>query len=365
MTAPPSGPVRPPDADPAGERARALIDAGRLEEAKGVLQTALAREPEDGGKWCLFALCMVRLDQFDDALQAAGKAAALEPAEEWPHRLASIALCGKKDYPRAVSAARESVRRESDLWQTHAQLALALHELGNLAAIDEAWQAASYAVALAPEEAETHFVMGVIAQERRQHDVAERAYEKVLALDPGHAAAMNNLGLVQLRRGRIHAAVDGFTSSLRSDPRLEVARANVESVGWRLMTFGYYIAFAGFWILRLLLSGEVERDMPFLFRVGFGVALLAVWGVLGVRMVGRLPTAARQYLFGMPRRSLGFGVMTFGIAGCVLGSMFAAFTPPQLAGYGLVVAGCAIFLSFVTSWVVTIRAWRDRKKETG
>ncbi|MQA05062.1 MAG: tetratricopeptide repeat protein [Streptosporangiales bacterium] len=355
--------VSPPGVDPAAERARVLIDAGRLEEAKGVLQTALAQEPDDGGKWCLFALCMVRLDQYDEALEAAGRAAALEPAEEWPHRLASIALCGKKDYPRAVTAARESVRRESDLWQTHAQLALALHELRDRSSLDEAWQAASYAVSLAPEEAETHFVMGVIAQERRQHDVAEQAYEKVLALDPGHAAAMNNLGLVQLRRGKIHAAAEGFTSSLRSDPRLEVARSNVESVGWRLMTFGYYIAFAGFWILRLLLGGETEEGMPFVFRAGFGVVLLAVWTVLGVRMVGRLPTAARQYLFGMPRRSLGFGVMTFGIAGCVLGSMFAAFTPPALAFYGLVVAGCAIFLSFVTSWVVTVGAWRRRKKE--
>lgn len=356
--------VSPPGVDPEAERARVLIDAGRFDEAKGLLQTALAREPDDGAKWCLYALCMVRLERPQEALQAARRAAVLEPDDEWPHRLASIALCSQRDYRAAAVAAREAIRREPDLWQTHAQLALALHELRDQTSVDEAWRAASHAVSLAPEEAETHFVMGVIAQERRQHDIAERAYEKVLALDPAHAAAMNNLGLAQLRRGRLHAAAEGFTSSLRSDPRLEVARANVESVGWRMTTFAYYIAFAGWWILRFLVVGDSVGDSlgAYLARAGFGIALLVVWAVLGARMVSQLPAAARQYLLRMPRRSLSFGVMTVGIAGCVVGSMFAAFTPATIAVYGLAVAGGSIFVSFVTSWVVTIRAWRNRKK---
>lgn len=353
-----------PGIDPATERARVLIEAGRHGEAENVLQTALAKEPDDGAKWCLYALCMVRLDRAQQAVEAAGRAAALEPDEEWPHRLASIALCSLGEHERAVTAAREAIRREPDLWQTHAQLALALHELKCRGAADEAWSAASYAVSLASNEAETHFVMAVVAQERGDLATAEVAYEKALALDPTHAAAMNNLGLVRLRRGRLHQAVEGFTSSLRSDPSLQVARANVESVGWRLTTYAYYLAFVGWWILRfLVVSDDSDFGTLYFVRAGAGVALLAGWAVLGVRMVGRLPAAARGYLAGMPRRSPAFAVMACGILGCVLGSMFAAFTPAHLAFYGLVVAGVAIFVSFVTSWVVTVGNIRRRRKQ--
>lgn len=354
--------IGPPGVDPATERARVLIEAGRHGEAEGVLQSALAKEPDDGAKWCLYALCLVRLERAKHAVEAAGRAAALEPEEEWPHRLASIALCSLGDYQNAVVAAREAIRREPDLWQTHAQLALALHELKHRGAADEAWQAASYAVNLASNEAETHFVMGVVAQERGDLSTAEAAYEKSLALDPTHAAAMNNLGLVQLKRGKLHQAVEGFTSSLRTDPRLQVARANVESVGWRLTTYAYYLAFGGWWILRFLVVGdEGGFGAVYVVRIVAGLALLAGWAILGVRMVGRLPAAARGYLAGMPRRSPAFAVMVAGILGCVLGSMFAAFTPPDLAIYGLVVAGGAIFVSFATSWLVTIGNLRKRR----
>lgn len=354
--------AEPTGLDPEVVRVRVLIDAGRCDEARVLLQGALAREPDDGGLWCLLALCQVRLDQPADAIAAARRAAALEPSEEWPHRLASIAYCAQGDYVNASAAAREAVRREPGLWQTHAQLALATHEVKTRASLDEAWQAASYATSLAPNEAESHFVMGVVAQERCQNDIAESAYHKVLSLDPNHAAAMNNLGLVQLRRGKIHAATEGFTSSLRSDPRLDVARANVESVGWRLMTFAYYIAFGGFWILRILVTSYADAGaLGYGLRAAVGAALLAVWVVLGVKMIGKLPGTARKYLFSLPRRSLAFGLMSLGVSVCVLGTMFGAFAPASLAIYGLYVAIGAIFVSFVTSWVVTIRAWRARK----
>jgi len=357
--------VGPPGLDPASERARVLLDAGRPAEAEEVLRNALAAMPEDGTTWCLYALCLVRLGRAEEALHAASRAAALEPEEEWPHRLASIALCSLGDHGRAVVAAREAIRREPDLWQTHAQLALAAHELKNPGAADEAWRAAAHAVTLAPEEAETHFVMGVVAQERGDLTTAETAYERALSLDPSHAAAMNNLGLVQLRRGKLHQAVEGFTSSLRSDPRLEVARENVESVGWRLTTYAYYLAFGGWWVLRFLHVSDGGGDgftTLYAVRIAVGLALLAGWAVLGVRMVGRLPSVARRYLAGMPSRVPAFGLMAAGILGCVLGTMFAAFTPHDLAFIGMVLAGISIFVSFITSWLVTINA-RKRKRD--
>lgn len=344
--------------DPTTERARLLLESGRFDEARSLLREALARDNEDAGLWCLLSLALIRLEEPQEATSAAGRAAALEPEEEWPHRLASIALANQKRPDQAVAAAREAVRRGPALWQTHAQLALALHEVREAGARDEAWYTGSHAVTLAPEEAETHFVMGVVAQDRGQLAVAERAYRQALALEPANAAAMNNLALVELRRGRVHQAAEGFTSSLRADPGLGVARANVEAVGWRLLTFGYYIAFVGFWILRLLVGetlGNLGGGMAYGIRAGVGALLLAVWAVLGGRTVRRLPVTARRYLFTLPRRQFTFGVMVAGVSICVLGSLFGAFAPAAVADWGLYVALGGILLSFVTSWVTVIR----------
>lgn len=352
----PEDPLAATDADVATERAKGLVGAGRFDQARPMLREALARDPDDGGLWCLLALCLIRLDEPDEAIEAAARAAALEPFEEWPHRLASIALVGKKRYEQATVAAREAVRRAPDLWQTHAQLALALHEVKRPQELDEAWYAASHATALAPQEAETHFVMGVVAQERGHAHVAERAYRQALALDPSNAGAMNNLALLELRRGRVSKAAEGFTSSIRADPALGVARVNVEAVGWRMLTFAYYIAFVGFWVLRFLLAESVGYGV----RVGVGVLLVAVWAALAVRTVHRLPVPARRYLTTLPRRQLGFGLMTIGVGGCVAGSLIAAFAPFPVAGVALTAALGAILVSFVTSWIVVIRNRRHR-----
>ncbi|MGH3099084.1 MAG: tetratricopeptide repeat protein [Streptosporangiales bacterium] len=348
--------------DPTTERARLLLESGRFDEARSLLREALARDGEDAGLWCLLSLALIRVDEPQEATSAAARAAALEPAEEWPHRLASIALVNQKRPDQAVAAAREAVRCGPALWQTHAQLALALHETRGPGASDEAWYAASHATALAPEEAETHFVMGVVAQDRGQLAVAERAYRQALSLEPTNAAAMNNLALVELRLGRVHQAAEGFTSSLRADPGLGVARANVEVVGWRLLTFGYYIAFAGFWVLRLLVGetiGSLGGGVTYAVRAGVGALLVAVWAVLGRRTLHRLPVTARRYLLTLPRRQLGFGLMVAGVGVCVLGSLFGAFAPASMATWGLYVAAGGVLASFVTSWVVVIR---NRKK---
>ncbi|MGH3377681.1 MAG: hypothetical protein ACRDP6_23410, partial [Actinoallomurus sp.] len=128
----------------------------------------------------------------------------------------------------------------------------------------------------------------------------------------------------------------------------------------RLMTIGYYIAFGGFWVLRFLVAADSPYD--YLLRAGMGVVLLGVWVTVGLRMLGRLPSPARRYLARMPKRSAGFGVMAAGVSLCVLGSLFAAFAPGSVCVLGLLAAGAGIFISFVTSWIVTVRNWRSRNR---
>ncbi len=61
----------------------------------------------------------------------------------------------------------------------------------------------------------------------RDYRKAEIAYRTVLKLDPSHADAHNNLGIIFAKRGDFAAATEQFTEALRIDPNHRNANANL------------------------------------------------------------------------------------------------------------------------------------------
>ncbi|HEU5322900.1 MAG TPA: tetratricopeptide repeat protein, partial [Methylomirabilota bacterium] len=64
-----------------------------------------------------------------------------------------------------------------------------------------------------------------------QWEDAVDAYRRVVAIDPGYAAAWNNLGLLLHRMGRYAEAQAAYASALRQEPRLCEAAYNLGSLG--------------------------------------------------------------------------------------------------------------------------------------
>jgi len=56
---------------------------------------------------------------------------------------------------------------------------------------------------------------------------AESHFRRVLELDPNDADAMNNLGMILLRRGEVEAAIPFFRQAVRVQPDGAVARCNL------------------------------------------------------------------------------------------------------------------------------------------
>ena len=177
--------------------------------------------------WCRLSLANLRLDRDNDALEAAGRAAALAPDNDWPHRLASHALesLGRKTRRSGLPRGR---RLAPHVWQGHARFAATLSAAGGDLRL--ARQAAGHAVQLAPFEPDAHSAMGLVALRQGDHDTAERAFRHVLSLQPEHHSALNNLAVVQLRKRDLDGALSGFSAAIRSEPQQEVARRNVDVV---------------------------------------------------------------------------------------------------------------------------------------
>jgi Flp pilus assembly protein TadD len=323
------------------DRAALLIDLHRAGEAVDLLHRVVAAAPESQRAWCELARAELSRGCPDAAVRAVDRALALGPQEEWPHRLASIALGRLGSPEEALRAARAAVRLAPYTWQGQVRLAEALdrHPWAGWPGQpmrEEAWRAACQAVELAPLEPDPHSTVGHLLLRGAEPGRAESAFREALRLDPTNARALNGLGLANLRRGRLITAAADFGAAAAADPHEDVARRNISAAAWNATQYLLVGLLAD--LLIVVVSTDTLRS-PVAGRIGAVTA--AAWLVgPGVVAWRRVPRRMRGYLVRLPRqdRWLG-GTLAASVLTLVLflGVMLAPATSPRgpFAGLGL------------------------------
>src|SRR5260370_1162171 len=87
-----------------------MLDVRRFDEASELLTRVVSAEPESSRAWCLMARAHLGADRYAEAVTAANRAVALDPADDGPHRLASNALVHLGHHPDALRAAHPACR---------------------------------------------------------------------------------------------------------------------------------------------------------------------------------------------------------------------------------------------------------------
>jgi tetratricopeptide (TPR) repeat protein len=272
-------------------RARALCGLHRYAEAMPILEGVIAGDPQRGDAWCLLSAAQLALGAPDAALDSAKAALALTPDDDWPHRLASIALSQLR---RRVARPRSRSPR-SPRMRTHAHIARSLANTGKDPG--DARAAAERALALAPHEAEAHLAAGSVAAAAKDRTEAEAAFRRALAIDPQNSAAHNELARLNLGKhainnpNRLADAATGFATAVRSDPGAEVSRRNLDLV---LHTFlsriSYFIFFAAYFV-----GYVTEHASPLAARF-IPLAALLIPAIYAWQFVARLTVPLRRYL---------------------------------------------------------------------
>lgn len=278
-------------------RASIMIDLHRYSEAARLLSTVLAGQPDNSRAWCQLSRSHLGTGNWADAVQAADRARVLDPADDWPYRLASTALLGLIQTGDAVAAALEARRLAPLSWRSHICLAEAAAADGQL---ELAGEAAAAALAIAPEEADVHVTAGSVALSRGELTIAQQRQETALAIEPGHNGALNELGRISLRSRDAAGAARHFLRAARSAPGNPVFGGNTE-LALRQVALRVIATLAAVVAAALCLGLVALAGRPML-AAGLALPLPVLTG-WAIAKVWRLPPEGRRHLVRLIRAS--------------------------------------------------------------
>ncbi|MFI9554660.1 tetratricopeptide repeat protein [Nonomuraea endophytica] len=227
-------------------------------------------------EWCALSAARLRDGRPESALEAAQKAAGLDPDAEWAHRLISLAEERLGRDAESLAHAEHAVRLAPGSWQARLRLSAAQrHAPGGW---ERAVRQAELARAFAPEELTPHLQLGDLALIRGEHRRARIAYAAALERDIAHPQTRVNLGLAWLRWDSPRAHHD---PAWPLDPR-ESGRARRALEVWSRQT-RLLLAVATLAIAFAALSLDLGPQA----RLG-GAAVLVAVAVLTVRQARRI-----------------------------------------------------------------------------
>jgi Flp pilus assembly protein TadD len=309
--------------------ARVLLDLKRYDEAISLLVVLVAAEPADGRAWCLLASAHLGAGHDQEAAAAADRAINLEPYDEWPYRLASLAQQRLGNVSAALTAAREACRLAAHEWRAH--MCLAQAQLATGVDFLTAERAAAEALRLAPLEPDAHYTAGQVAYAQENWKAAKAYQERALALNPNHAGALNELGRIRFRRGDQPGAARHFIQAARTAPGSSVYGRNVEAairlVLSRMLTILWIVTIG---VLVVTGGNTPPPWWPLVTGYVAAVALVAGYGAV---QFWRMPRAVRPLL-----RTRRVWVMAAAVYGFLLAAAVAAAAVPEHALTGTMVA---------------------------
>ena len=217
VSATPPPPSSEPETTPEEFRQRALLfaDLGRYDDAADEIAAGLEAAPADAALLATLARVHLAADQPAEALVAADRAVAAAPGTINPLVVRAMALADSSRYADAAQAAAELIRRwPDDPYAQRTGAALLSEARNGQGALNAAWNA----VRVAPNEADAHLVLAVVAARLRLFDLAQRAYGEALDLDADIGEAQRDVGIIRLERRRWARALEHLADDATLDP---------------------------------------------------------------------------------------------------------------------------------------------------
>ncbi|MEU4478197.1 tetratricopeptide repeat protein [Micromonospora sp. NPDC023966] len=287
------------------QRAQLLAELGRYDEAAEELGDALASHPGHAEALGMLARVHLAADRSAEALRVAEAAVAAAPGALSPLVARGFALVDLGRWKAAASTGDEILALgPDDAYAQRSAAAILAGARNGQPALNAAWRG----VELAPDAAQAHLVLGLVAARLELYDLAERAYREALRLDPELAAARQDMGVIRLEQRRYAEALEHLAEAAALDPAGVDTGPTVADGLRRLVLHG-----AGWSLVATVLVAFLAPVAPGPSRV---LALLAALGgaLLVWRHATRLPGLLDTVLPGLLRADRNLALAVYAVA---------------------------------------------------
>ena len=219
--------VRPLSALAQANVGQALIARGRIEEAAGYCQRAVALDPSKPNARYNLGVVEEDLGHWDQALLQFREAARLNPRLIYAQARIGRILNRQGQFAEAEGYLRQALSREGAYADAWASLGVSLAGQGRVA---EARDAYERSLSLEPRQPDVAFNLGVLEGRAGRAAAAEAAYRRAIALRPDYGEALLNLGGCLAQEDRLGVARDFLQQAVRAMPRSADAHGNLAIV---------------------------------------------------------------------------------------------------------------------------------------
>jgi predicted O-linked N-acetylglucosamine transferase (SPINDLY family) len=198
-----------------------LADCRRYDEAKRILERAVALQPWSADAHSNLGFALLNLGQYEQARACCEKALALKPDFPMAQRNLGNALLHLKRGEQAVAAFTRAIELKPD--DVEAWCNRGLVEAMMLKRYEAALASYDRALALQPRHFEALVGKGLAHLELRHFEVAEAAFNDALAVKPDMAELLAHRGRLHLQLERKAEAEADFDRAIALEPSLELA----------------------------------------------------------------------------------------------------------------------------------------------
>jgi tetratricopeptide (TPR) repeat protein len=178
---------------------------------------------DDAEAWYQRAKALQESARFDEALTAFERAIALRPDYAEAHNGRGIALANLQRSGEAMTSFDKAIALKPDYAEAHNNSGLVLQDHKRF---EEALARFDKAIALKPDDTRIHKNRGAVLQDLKQPEEALESYDRALALRPDYTDVLNNRGVVLNELTRLDEAMDSFGKAIALRPDYAEAYSN-------------------------------------------------------------------------------------------------------------------------------------------
>jgi len=231
--------VDPGDAHAAVALAELRVAEGpqQADDAIAMLKPVLASHPDDAAAKAAMGKALATKGRWSDAIGFLDDAAKAMPRDPAVHYALGIALMNAGRLPDAADAFLAALDVDDADPRLHLELGVVYYEMHDARLVSYASQEFHHTLDRNPapaDRASADYHLGLIEDDAGRLDKALGWYHEALKSDPNHVGALNDSGLILVRRGKPADAVPLYQRALAAQSDFSPARLNLAQAWLKL-----------------------------------------------------------------------------------------------------------------------------------